>query len=92
MTPDAVHADQKNPGSAHRATLNPPRAGRIPQPCDKPEVCGLYKERVAEMQTPLRKDLETPLRGVRSYIVLYIGAFRVLVMQDSATSMGDHFL
>ena len=57
-----------------------------------PEVFGLYKERVAEMQTPLRKDLETPLRGVRTNIVQSIRAFRVQDLQDAATSLGQHFL
>jgi hypothetical protein len=44
------------------------------------------------MQTPLRKDLETPLRGVRANIVQSIRAFRVQDLQDAATSMGHHFL
>ena len=44
------------------------------------------------MQTPLRKDLETPLRGVRTNIVQSIRAFRVQDLQDAATSMGHHFL
>jgi RNAse (barnase) inhibitor barstar len=45
------------------------------------------------MQTPLRsKDLETPLRGVRSNIVQSIRAFRVQDLQDAATSLGHHFL
>ena len=44
------------------------------------------------MQTPLRKDLETPLRGVRPNIVQSIRAFRVQDLQDAATSIGHHFL
>ena len=44
------------------------------------------------MQTPLRKDLKTPLRGVRPNIVQSIRAFRVQDLQDAATSIGHHFL
>ena len=73
-------------------TFESPTRRLPPQPCDLPKVCGLYKERVAEMQTPLRKDLETPLRGVRTNIVQSIRAFRVQDLQDAATSMGHHFL
>ena len=44
------------------------------------------------MQTPLRKDLETPLRGVRTNIVQSIRAYRVQDLQETATAMGHHFL
>ena len=44
------------------------------------------------MQTPLRKDQESPLRGVRTNIVQSIRAFRVQDLQDAATTMGHHFL
>ena len=40
------------------------------------------------MQTPLRKDLETPLRGVRPNIVQSIRAFRVQDLQDAACEWG----
>jgi RNAse (barnase) inhibitor barstar len=50
-------------------------------------------ERKAEMDTPLRPDIaETPLKGVRSNIVQSIRAFRVQDLQDSARSLGQHFL
>ena len=92
MNPAAVHTRWPRASGAHRAPLNAPAAGRAPQPCEMPEVCGLVKERVAEMQTPLRKDQEAPLRGVRSNIVQSIRAFRVQDLQDVATAMGQHFL
>jgi RNAse (barnase) inhibitor barstar len=50
-------------------------------------------ERDAEMDTALRPDIsETPLKGVRSNIVQSIRAFRVQDLQDSARSLGQHFL
>jgi RNAse (barnase) inhibitor barstar len=50
-------------------------------------------EKDAEMDTPLRKDIaDTPLKGVRSNIVQAIRAFRVQQLQDSARSLGQHFL
>ena len=50
-------------------------------------------ERDAEMDTPLRKEAsETPIKGVRSNIVQSIRAFRVQDLQDSARSLGHHFL
>jgi len=44
------------------------------------------------MQTPLRKDQETPLRGMRTNIVQSIRAFRVQDLQAAAASLGHHFL
>ena len=44
------------------------------------------------MQTPLRKDLETPLRGVRSNIVQSIRAYRIPDLQAAAETLGAHFL
>jgi hypothetical protein len=44
------------------------------------------------MDTPLRKDQETPLRGVRTNIVQSIRAFRVQDLQDAASRLGHHFL
>lgn len=44
------------------------------------------------MQTPLRKDMDTPLKGVRTNIVQSIRAFRVQELQEAAVSMGHHFL
>ena len=50
-------------------------------------------ERDAEMDTSPRPDIsETPLKGVRSNIVQSIRAFRVQDLQDSARSLGQHFL
>src|SRR3954470_8593915 len=50
-------------------------------------------EREAEMETRLRPDIaDTPLKGVRSNIVQSIRAFRVQDLQDSARSLGQHFL
>lgn len=44
------------------------------------------------MDTPLRKDQDVPLRGVRANIVQSIRAFRVQDLQDAATTLGHHFL
>jgi RNAse (barnase) inhibitor barstar len=44
------------------------------------------------METPLRKDDEMPLKGVRPNIVQSIRAFRVPELQDAATRLGQHFL
>lgn len=44
------------------------------------------------MQISLRKDLDAPLRGVRSNIVQSIRAFRVPDLQEAATDLGHHFL
>ena len=44
------------------------------------------------MDTPLRKDNETPLKGVRQNIVQSIRAFRVQELQDAATHLNQHFL
>ncbi len=41
---------------------------------------------------PLRKESETPLRGVRTNIVQSIRAFRVQDLQDAARALGHHFL
>jgi RNAse (barnase) inhibitor barstar len=62
-----------------------------------------FKERDAEMDTPLRKDNdvtakaatpsnEIPLKGIRSNIVQSIRAFRVQELQDAATQLNQHFL
>lgn len=97
MNPVAAQAGPDRSGSDRRTRLmNFPPAGRPMLACEvskMPPICGLNIERVAEMQTPLRsKDLETPLRGVRTNIVQSIRAFRVQDLQDAATSMGHHFL
>ena len=44
------------------------------------------------METPLRQDQETLVRGVRANIVQSIRAFRVQDLQDAARAMGQHFL
>ena len=44
------------------------------------------------MDTPIRHDLETPLKGVRSNIVQSIRAYRVSDLQDAAQNLGHHFL
>lgn len=44
------------------------------------------------MDTPVRKDQDTPLRGVRSNIVQSIRAFRVNDLQEAAQALGQHFL
>jgi len=49
-------------------------------------------ERDAEMDTPLRQDQETPLKGVRTNIVQSIRAFRVSDLQEAAQGLGHHFL
>ncbi len=44
------------------------------------------------MQTPLRKDQDALLRGVRSNIVQSIRAFSAHELQESARNLGHHFL
>ncbi|HQQ71601.1 MAG TPA: barstar family protein, partial [Alicycliphilus sp.] len=44
------------------------------------------------METPLRKDQDTLLRGVRPNIVQSIRAFRVHDLQEAARLLGQHFL
>lgn len=44
------------------------------------------------MDTPIRHDQETPLKGVRSNIVQSIRAYRVSDLQDAAQGLGHHFL
>ena len=51
-----------------------------------------FKERDAEMDTPLRKDTDVPLRGVRPNIVQSIRAHRVEDLQVAAATLGQHFL
>lgn len=53
---------------------------------------GTLKERATEMETPLRKDQDTLLRGVRPNIVQSIRAFRVHDLQETARNLGHHFL
>ena len=53
----------------------------------------LTTERIAEMERPTRPDIsDTPLKGVRSNIVQSIRAFRVQDLQDTAGTLGQHFL
>ena len=53
----------------------------------------LTMERDAEMDMPLRRETtENALKGVRNNIVQSIRAFRVPQLQDSARSLGHHFL
>ena len=51
-----------------------------------------FVERHTEMDTPLRKDTDMPLRGIRPNIVQSIRAFRVPELQDAATQLNQHFL
>jgi RNAse (barnase) inhibitor barstar len=44
------------------------------------------------METPLRKDDEIPLKGIRPNIVQSIRAFRVPQLQEAANRLGQHFL
>ena len=44
------------------------------------------------MDTPIRPDQETPLKGVRSNIVQSIRAYRVSDLQEAAQGLGHHFL
>ena len=55
-------------------------------------VRGFLTERATEMETPLRKDQDTLLRGVRPNIVQSIRAFRVHDLQETARALGHHFL
>lgn len=57
-----------------------------------PIVDGLVQERSAEMETPLRKPAELPLRNVRQNIVQSIRAYRVQDLQEAARELGNHFL
>jgi RNAse (barnase) inhibitor barstar len=69
-----------------------PGPGSRDTPAGEAGMSLLTKERDAEMEQPLRKDLEMPLRGVRTNIVQSIRAFRVQDLQDAAQHMGQHFL
>lgn len=91
MMPDGLSARPCRGGGQQAPLFSRPES-RILRLCGQPEVFGPYKERATEMQTPLRKDLETPLRGVRTNIVQSIRAFRVQDLQDAAGSLGHHFL
>ena len=51
-----------------------------------------FVERHTEMDTPLRKDTDMPLKGIRPNIVQSIRAFRVPELQDAATQLNQHFL
>lgn len=44
------------------------------------------------MDMPLRQELDTPLKGIRSNIVQSIRAFRVQDLQAAAQRLGQHFL
>ncbi len=50
------------------------------------------RERATEMETPLRQEQDTLLRGVRPNIVQSIRAFRVHDLQETARVLGQHFL
>ena len=50
------------------------------------------RERATEMETPLRKEQDTLLRGVRPNIVQSIRAYRVHDLQETARTLGQHFL
>ena len=52
----------------------------------------MFLERITEMDTPLRKPTETPLRHVRSNIVQSIRAYRIQDLQAAAETLGAHFL
>lgn len=56
-----------------------------------PDFC-TSRERDTEMDTPLRKETDAPLRGVRANIVQSIRAHRVHDLQDAAAALGQHFL
>ena len=74
-------------------TFNPATASAAaePRPFSSTEF-SLTKREKAEMDTPLRKDQETPLRAVRPNIVQSIRAFRVQDLQEAAQALGHHFL
>ncbi len=52
----------------------------------------MFLERITEMDTPLRKASETPLRNVRPNIVQSIRAYRIPDLQKAAETLGSHFL
>lgn len=52
----------------------------------------MFLERITEMDTPLRKPSETPLRNVRPNIVQSIRAYRIPDLQVAAEALGSHFL
>ena len=68
----------------------------FPQDQEPPALSHLtspaMKERSTEMDTPLRKTVETPLRHVRPNIVQSIRAFRTQDLQQAAETLGVHFL
>lgn len=81
--PDAAHwtgsAFHPRPGDA---------AGAEPVPAGYIHV----RERATEMDAPLRKIPDTPLRNVRANIVQSIRAYRVEDLQQAAKTLGCHFL
>jgi len=77
------------PDAAHHSFFHPQEA--CPGSADI-SVRGSLIERATEMETPLRKDQDTLLRGVRSNIVQSIRAFRVHDLQETARVLGQHFL
>lgn len=52
----------------------------------------MFLERITEMDTPLRKTSDTPLRNVRPNIVQSIRAYRIPDLQAAAETLGAHFL
>ena len=79
-----VRADAPHHSFFHPQALSP-------EPVDM-SIRGSLRERATEMETPLRKDQDTLLRGVRPNIVQSIRAFRVHDLQETARVLGHHFL
>ena len=52
----------------------------------------MFLERITEMDQPLRKPADTPLRNVRTNIVQSIRAHRIQDLQAAADTLGAHFL
>ena len=82
---------------ASRGWEQPPAFGAVPAVLPitarerQPDFC-TSRERDTEMDTPLRKETDAPLRGVRANIVQSIRAHRVHDLQDAAAALGQHFL
>ncbi len=73
----------------HHSYFHPQAAGFVPV---ETAIRESLRERATEMETPLRKEQDTLLRGVRPNIVQSIRAYRVHDLQETARVLGQHFL
>lgn len=73
----------------HHSYFHPQAAGFGPA---ETVIRESLRERATEMETPLRQEQDTLLRGVRPNIVQSIRAYRVHDLQETARTLGHHFL